>query len=162
MSLSEVIANTVSVCEGAGYTKADFRTPLEKQSHGGVDRRFQVVSGAVAQTLARHAQPGQFGDIRTATMTVRVAYVRLGGDKGGPAHGGDSFDVNIRAFDDMLAICPRLESDLLYDAQNSGLRRRSLSPSGFQQTFEDERMEIWDAAFTCEFEEPQDPRAVAA
>jgi hypothetical protein len=162
MSLSEVLTNTIAVCAAGGYKKADFRTPLEQQSHGGVDRRFQVFVDTASQTLARHAQPNAFGDIRTARVTVRVAYVRLGGDKGGALHGGDTFNVNVRAFDDMLALGPRLESPDLYDAQNTGIRRRSLdSAAGFRQTYSDDRMEIWDAVFSCEFEEPQDRRAVA-
>ncbi len=163
MSRAEVLTNTIDGCVAGGYQKADFRTPLEQQSRGGVDKRFQVIVDQVTRTLDRHAQPNAFGDIRTAVARVRVAYVAMGGDKGGPGHGGDSFNVNVRAFDDMLVLCPRLESPDLYDAQNTGIRRRTLDQAaGFQRTYEDDRVEIWDAVFGVEYEEIEDPRAVAS
>lgn len=162
MSLTAIIANTIAVTKLVTtsatdstllFRECDHRRPIEKQPEMGSDGQFEVVaSQGMTDVLERD---GAGDTIRNVVLTVRCAFWKGGGDAGQ----GDGYSTNIRANDAMVRLCGFLENPERYDAQNTELRRRNMRP--WAQSFDSDKVEVWDASFNCEWEQVEDVRAVA-
>jgi hypothetical protein len=153
MGIAAIIANAVEGLKAAGYGEADVRLPIEEQSDAGRDRLFQVVAPEAIEVFPRL---GVSDNIRRATLVVKTSYFRGGGDAGG----GDRAAINARAADDMLAMARALEDEAGYDSQNTGIQRRLFG--GFRESVDARRTSTWELRMNVDWEQGEDPRAVAA
>jgi len=153
MAFSDIISNARTVLVAAGYRAADDRFPLEDQSDAGRDRLFQVGAPDAKEVFPRL---GVSDSIRRATLLVKTSYFRGGGDAGG----GDRVSINARASDDMLAMARALENEAGYDPQNTGIQRRLFG--GFRELVDARRTSTWELRMDVDWEQGEDPRAVAA
>lgn len=157
MSFAEIITNTVAVCRAAGFREADNRRPIEEQPQAGADRCFHVTAQPVADVFPRL---GISDSVRTATVTVRLAYFMGGGDAGGQAHGGNRLAVKCRAYEDCKSLLFALENPENYDSQVTGIQRIT-SPTGWREAFEANKASVWDLVLQVQWEQVEDARAVA-
>jgi len=157
MAFADLITNPVAILKAAGYVEGDTRRTIDDQSDMGSDTCFQVEVTTATEVLAQH---GISNNIRNATLSVRVRFFVGGGDAGGQAHGGDLRHVDARAFDQTCAMVALLESQLRYDANTTGIRRRNWRSSEVAAT--DRRSVTWEILMDVEWEQVEDPRAVAA
>lgn len=156
MAFSHIITNAVAVLTEAGFVENDPRHTLEAECDAGKDLRFTVEATPVAETLARHAISD---NVRTAVMKVRFGFFAGGGDSGGAGHGGDMRHVNARAYDMCKAAASLLENQIRYD-QATGIRRR-INPRWDEESVA-RRSVVWALLMDVEWEQVEDPRAVAA
>ena len=157
MAFADLITNPVAILKAAGYVEADNRMRIEKLAQTGTDSHFQVSVDPVIEVLPRH---GISDNVRRATLHVRVEFFVAGGDMGGAAHGGDLKHVDARAIDQTNAMVALLESQLRYDANTTGIRRRNWRETSVAAT--DRRSVTWEILMDVEWEQVEDPRSVAA
>ena len=156
MSFAAIIANTKAVVVSAGIPEHDYRHLLGEAPVGGADRHFQVAATNITEVTP---WLGIQQNRRRAAVTVRVTYFRGGGDAGGASAGGDRYNVNARAVNDMITLSAWLVNPERYDAQNTGIN--SVVAPEFRRVLDADLFEAWDLTFGGNWEENESSREVA-
>lgn len=142
--LNQFHANLASITTASvgTFVRSAYRFTLDKEPESGPDGRYFIDLSSVAPYSRKY---GTGENVCTASVSVRVAYNRLGGD----LNGGDRQTVNRNAASDSMLIADVCENPDNYNSSASGIS--IVVFNGFARALDVGKTEIWETKFDVTF-----------
>ncbi len=142
--LNQFHANLASITTASSgiLSRSPYRFPLDKEPESGPEGRYSVEMDRV---IPYDRKWGTGENVVTASVVVRVAYNRPGGDAGE----GDRFSVNRKANDDAMLIADVCENPSNYNSSASGIS--IVKFQGIDRVTDLPKSEIWATRFDVTF-----------